>query len=418
MSVEDIILTFAILLAAGLAAEPVARILRLPVMLVLIGFGSILGPELTGAVDVPLDSTGAQLLLTLGVSVILFNGGLQLSLRVLQQVAVGLGLLSIAGVIITAALVGVVASLVFDVPMSMGLLIGAVLAPTDPAILIPLFERLRLRPKVAQTVIAESALNDPIGAVLALALSSVVLSGESSFTEPVLDFVTELAISLGLGVAFGIGISLIVSTRRFGIWRETAAIAMLLAVSASYVSVGSAGGSGYLGAFLAGLIVGNIDTLKLGMHSEREQEMRTVIGTVAEVMVMLVFLVLGANLPWGDLADEIGPALAVLATLIFVARPLAVLACILPDRRGRWTRNETIFVAWTRETGVLPAALAGIMVSLGIPDANLVVICVALAVILTLALQATTKGWLARRLDLLDTSAQEVYPPPGNGRAG
>jgi Kef-type K+ transport system membrane component KefB len=79
VSTEDIVLTLAIMLAAGLAAEPIARILRLPVMLVLIGAGSILGPELTGAIDVPLDSTGAQLLLTLGVSVILFNGGLQLS---------------------------------------------------------------------------------------------------------------------------------------------------------------------------------------------------------------------------------------------------------------------------------------------------------------------------------------------------
>ncbi len=415
MSIEDIVLTLAIMLAAGLAAEPIARILRLPVMLVLIGAGSILGPELTGAIDVPLDSTGAQLLLTLGVSVILFNGGLQLSLRVLHQVAIGLGLLSIVGVIITAAIVGVVAAAAFDVPLSMGFLIGAVLAPTDPAILIPLFERLRLRPKVSQTVIAESALNDPIGAVLALALSTVVLSGESSLAEPVLDFVTELAISLGLGVAFGVAISYIVSTRRLGIWEESAAAVMLLAVTASYFSVDYAGGSGYLGAFLAGLIVGNMDTLRLGMHSEHERSMRTVVATVAETMVMLVFIVLGANLPWSALVDEIGPALLVLATLIFVARPIAVLACILPDRRGAWTRNETVFVGWTRETGVLPAALAGIMVSLDVPDADLIVICVAVAVILTLSIQATTKGWLARRLGLLEIELREVPPPAARG---
>ena len=73
---------------------------------------------------------------------------------------------------------GVVAYLVFDLPCTAALLVGAVLAPTDPAILIPLFVRSRLRPKVAQTVIAESAFNDPTGAALALALAGVVLTGE------------------------------------------------------------------------------------------------------------------------------------------------------------------------------------------------------------------------------------------------
>jgi NhaP-type Na+/H+ or K+/H+ antiporter len=74
--------------------------------------------------------------------------------RILSQVAVGLGLLVIPGVIITAVICGLVAAAAFDVSISMGLLIGAALAPTDPAILIPLFERIRIRPKVSQTVIA------------------------------------------------------------------------------------------------------------------------------------------------------------------------------------------------------------------------------------------------------------------------
>jgi len=90
-------------------------------------------------------------------------------------------------------------------------------------------------------------------------------------------------------------------------------------------------------------------------------------------------------------------------TLVLVARPLAVLACLLPDRRGRWSRQEVLFLSWTRETGVVPAALAGLVVSMGVPHAELVVVCVALAVIITLALQATTKHALARRLGLIET---------------
>ena len=137
-------------------------------MLVLVGVGALLGPSVLDLIDVPLTSTGAQVLLTLGVSFILFYGGLHLSVRVLRQVAFGLGMLVIPGVIITAVVCGLVAALVFDVPVTTGLLIGAVLAPTDPATLIPLFRRMGLRPKLEQTIVAESALNDPTGAVLAL----------------------------------------------------------------------------------------------------------------------------------------------------------------------------------------------------------------------------------------------------------
>ena len=80
---------------------------------------------------------------------------------------------------------------------------GAVLAPTDPAILIPLFIRSRLRPKVAQTVVAESAFNDPTGAALALALAGVLLSGDGSLAHPVEDFLVDLLISTVIGVVAG-----------------------------------------------------------------------------------------------------------------------------------------------------------------------------------------------------------------------
>jgi cell volume regulation protein A len=411
VTVKDVTLTLALMLGAGLVSQLVADYLRAPRMLLLLGTGALLGPSVSDAIDVPLASTGAQLLLTLGVSFILFHGGLQLSTRVLSSVAGGLTMLVIPGVILTAIVTGLVAAAVFGVPLSTGFLIGAALAPTDPAILIPLFERIRLRPKISQTIIAESALNDPTGAVLALAVAGVVLSGSASLTEPLKRFVIDLSISAALGVVFGVVLCAAVSSRRAGIWRESAAIAVMAVVSAGFFSIDSAGGSGYLGAFIAGLIVGNMGELGLAMHSHHERDMRVLVATVADVMVMLVFVVLGANLPWHSIVDELGPALAVVATLIFVARPIAVLVSLLPDRRGAWSRKEIVFLSWTRETGVVPAALAGIVVGLGVPRADLVVTTVALAIVLTLAVQATTKRWLARRLDLLEDGAALAGPP-------
>src|SRR3954471_4211170 len=298
MTVRDVILTITLMLGAGLVSQLVADYLRAPRMLVLLFAGALLGPSVSGAIDVPLDSMGPQLLLTIGVSFILFHGGLQLSTRVLGRVVVGLLMLVVPGVILTARITGGVAASAFGLPLSSGLLMGAALAPTDPAILIPLFERMRLRAKVSQTIIAESALNDPTGAVLALAFAGVVLSGSASLTAPLTDFLVDLALSTALGIVFGIVLSAVVSSRRTGIWRESAAIVVIAVVAGSFFSIDSAGGSGYLGAFLAGLILGNMPLLGLGMHSHHEDEMRAFVSTVSHSMVMLVFITLGANLPW------------------------------------------------------------------------------------------------------------------------
>jgi cell volume regulation protein A len=402
MTVRDAIGTLALMLGAGLTARIVADVARVPAMLLLIAAGAILSP----AIDVPLDGAGAQLLLTLGVSFILFHGGLGLSVGVLSRTALGLGLLVVPGVLVTAAVTGAVAAWAFDVPLLTGLLIGAALSPTDPAILIPLFDRLGLRRKLAETIVAESALNDPTGAVLALAFAAAVLAGKGSVSEPMVEFVSDVGISIGLGVVFGVVLALLISTRRAGVWRESAPLAVAVVVAASFVSIDFAGGSGYLGAFLAGLIVSNMDELGLGMHSRHEEEMRRLVASISDVVVILVFVTLGANLPWDALGEEFGPALLVVGALILVARPLVIALCLLPDRRGRWTRNELLFMGWTRETGVLPAAIAGILVGMGVPDADLVTVSVALALVVTVLLQTTTKPWLARRLRLLEPGAE------------
>lgn len=413
---RDVVLTLALLLAAGLAARLMAQALRLPEVLALVGVGALIGPSVLDVVDVPLSSLGAQLLFTLGISAILFHGGLCLSVDVLRGVWVSLGLLAIVGVMVTTAIVGVAAAALFGLPIEQGLLIGAVLSPTDPAILIPLFIGSRLRRKVAQTVIAESALNDPTGAVLALAIAAIVLSGETSIGAPVGDFAGELALSTVFGLVAGVVLAATISSRRTGVWRDSAPIAVLAVVAISYVSLDSAGGSGYLGAFLAGLVVGNMQRLRLAMHSEHERDLRSFAATLSDVVTGLVFLVMGASLPFDAIADHVLPGLAVIAVLVLVARPLTVLACTLPDRRARWSSGELAFLCWSRETGVVPAALVGVLVGLGVPGGEVLASVVALAIIVTLLVQAMPALWLARRLRLLESSIHVAETRPATPR--
>ena len=399
---RDVLLTLSLLLGAALAARFVASLIRVPEILVLVLFGALFGPSALDVVDVPLDSIGAQLLFTLGVSLILFYGGLNLSLVVLRRVWVGIGMLVIPGVVLTAAIVGVAAHLAFDLSWTAALLMGAVLSPTDPAILIPLFVRSRLRPKVAQTVVAESAFNDPTGAVLALTLAGVLLTGGGSIATPVSEFVVDLAISTVIGLVAGVLLAATISSRRAGIWRESSAAAVMAVVTIGYFSLDSAGGSGYLGAFLAGLIVGNMEHLGLAMHSKHERDLRQFAFSIADLVTLFVFVVLGANIPFDTLGEYLLPAFAVLATLLLLARPLTVLVCTLPDRRAGWTGPELAFLCWTRETGVVPAALVGVLAGLGVPNTDVYAAVVALAIVMTLILQALPAAWLAGRLGLLD----------------
>lgn len=408
---RDVIETVAIMLGAGLLCELVAGLVRLPRMVLLLAAGIVLGPFALDALDFELDSIGVQLLLTLGVSFILFHGGLGLSLHVLSRVGVGLALLALPGVVLAALVTGAVATVAFDVPFEVGFLIGAVLAPTDPAILIPLFERLRVREKVVQTVVAESALNDVVGAVLALAVAGFVIEGNSSVTGPLEEFLVDLGISTALGLGFGFALAVLISNRRAGVWRDSPIVAVLAVIAGGYFSIETAGGSGYLGAFVAGLLVGNTDVLRLGMHEQHERALRSFTSVVTDIVVIFVFITVGVNLPLDTIPDEALPALATLAALILLARPLIVAGALLPDRRGRWTREELVFVAWTRETGVVPAALVGVLVAEGVGYEDELITVVALAIVVTLLLHASTKPWLARRLGL-----SEPESGPGVGR--
>ncbi len=407
MEVEHILRDFGLILGAGLVAQFLATFLRVPEMIMLVAVGALVGPSVLGIVENPLGGVGAQLLFNFGVALILFHGGVGISLRVISRTAVGLGLLVLPGVLLTALIVGAVVAPVFGVSLIVAFMIGAVLAPTDPAILIPLFERLGLRPKVSQTVIAESAFNDVTGTVLVLTLVEVVQAGHVTVSGPILEFFKELSLGAVIGVGAGLLLAYAVSsTARAGIWDESPGVAILAVVALVYFSSETLGGSAYLAAFVMGLIVGNMGEFRLRQHEESERLLESFVGQVAEIAVLLVFVTLGINLPFDALGEYFFGGLLVMVIFIFVARPLTVLACLLPDRRGRWTRNEVVFLGWCRYTGVIPAAVASILLARGVEGAEIAVSLVALAVVATLLLQATTAGYVARRLNLIED------PPP------
>jgi cell volume regulation protein A len=207
-----------------------------------------------------------------------------------------------------------------------------------------------------------------------------------------------------LGVGAGLLLALMVSSHALGIWRESPAVAILAIVALTYFTTDELGGSAYLAAFVMGLIVGNMERLGLRRRADHVTQLDTFMAQVSELAVLAVFVTLGINLPLDALWDNLWGGLLLMVAFLFLARPLTVLACLVPDRRGHWSREEIVFLCWCRETGVVPAAVAGLLLARGVEGAEIVAAMVALAVLTTLLVQATTAGALARRLGLVETA--------------
>jgi cell volume regulation protein A len=119
-------------------------------------------------------------------------------------------------------------------------------------------------------------------------------------------------------------------------------------------------------------------------------------------MRLFIFILLGTQVDFTEIRAHWEAAIAIVAVLMLLARPLTVFLCALPDRRARWTFAEMLFMCWTRETGVIPAALAGLLLATEAPGAHLIASVIFVAILMTILIQAPTTQWLARRLGLLD----------------
>jgi cell volume regulation protein A len=137
------------------------------------------------------------------------------------------------------------------------------------------------------------------------------------------------------------------------------------------------------------------------MMEGEQEKLDDYVMTTGLIMRMFIFILLGTQVDFGLMHKYLLGGVAVVGVFMLVARPVTVFLCALPDRRANWTLKELLFMCWTRETGVIPAALAGLLMGVGAPEAKLIASVTFLAVLMTILIQATTTRWLARKLDLL-----------------
>src|SRR5262249_49101700 len=117
---------------------------------------------------------------------------------------------------------------------------------------------------------------------------------------------------------------------------------------------------------------------------------------------LFIFLLLGAQFNFALMNQYLVGGIVVVMVFMLIARPVTVFICAPPDRRARWSLNEILFMCWTRETGVIPAALAGLLLGMKAPGAEAIASITFIAILMTILIQAPTTEWLGRRLGLLE----------------
>src|SRR3989338_4195392 len=280
--------------------------------------------------------------------------------------------------------------------------LGAVLAPTDPATLVPVFKQVKIKERVAQTVMTESAFNDAMGAIITFTVLGVAMgAGEFSACDALIDLLKQSFLGILIGGILGYMAAFLISHQKFGFLAEYSPVATLMAVIGAYMSADGMHASGFMAVFVFGIMLGNQESLGFKRIYHDEAILEDFIMTTSLIMRMFIFILLGAQVDFGLMNQYILGGAAVVAVFMLVARPVTVFLCALPDRRAKWSFKEMLFMCWTRETGVIPGALAGILVGMKAPGAQIIASVTFIAILVTILIQATTTKWLAKKLDLL-----------------
>jgi cell volume regulation protein A len=396
------LLSCGLVLAIGTPTALLAQKIRIPDVALFLVAGMLLGPQALGLIDIKADSALNQIILLFGASYILFDGGASLRFGILKQVWITIVVIATVGVVIAALIVGIAAHFVLGVPLAVALLLGATLASTDPATLVPIFRQVRIRDRVAQTVMSESAFNDAMAAIVTFGvLSAAMGAGDFSFAASLLDLFKQSAIGIVAGAVFGYLAAVLIAHERWSFLAEYAPVVTLVAVIGAYFAADGMQASGFMAVFVFGIVLGNKDAFGFVMEAGETQKLDEFIATTSFIMRLFIFILLGTQVDFGLMAQYWRGGAVVVAILMLVARPIVVFVCALADRRARWSFREMLFMCWTRETGVIPAALAGLLLGMDAPGAKMIASVTFIAILMTILIQAPTTRWLAGQLGLL-----------------
>jgi cell volume regulation protein A len=324
------------------------------------------------------------------VVVILFDGGMHIGWRRLRASIVPITSLGLLGTFGTAAVVAAGCHLLLGLGWTTSGLIGAALAPTDPAVMFSVLGRREVGGRTDTILEGESGANDPVGIALMLAMIQFATASHGSF----LIVLREFALATSVGLAFGIVAGrLLVPLMRLrlpsaGLYP----VRTLAACGVVYGVTSVAHGSGFLAVFVAGILVGDA-------RAPFKAEIESFHSSLASLAEVAAFGGLGLTIDLTFVAHDLVwlRGLAVAALLVFVARPLVGSLLLAPVRLNR---GERLFLLWGGLKGAVPILLAAFAVLAKVHDAELIYSLVFVAVAFSVLVQGTTVPFAAGRLGI------------------
>lgn len=390
ISIDYLILTAAILLLLSIVASKTSGRLGVPSLLLFLLIGMLAGADGLGGIDFA-NTALVQLLGVFALIIILFSGGLDTRWESVKPVLLKGLILSTIGVMLTAAIVGIVVWQLTEFSLVEGLLLGAIISSTDAAAVFSILrsKNLGLKKRLRPLLELESGSNDPMAFFLTITLMQLLLVPDTSLWEGLLSFLLQMSIGGLVGYLMGRLMVWVLNHIRLdydGLYPVLIIGLVLLIYSLAVFFKGN----GFLAVYIAGVILGNHSFI-------HKRSILKFFDGQAWLMQIIMFLALGLLVYPSRIVPVIGIGLLVSFVLIFVARPLSV---FLSLAIFKMQIREKLLISWVGLRGAVPIIFAIFPLMAGLPNAEMIFNIVFFVVLTSVAVQGTTLAPVARWLGL------------------
>ncbi|MEB3290524.1 MAG: cation:proton antiporter [Leptolyngbya sp.] len=395
----ELTLQMVLTVLAGVTAQVVGEFVRVPSIIFLLVFGIGLGPDGFGLLHPQSLGVGLEVMVSLSVALILFEGGLSLELSELGQVSSSLRNLVTIGVFVTLIGGGVAAHWLGEFPWSLAFLYASLVVVTGPTVITPLLRQVQVDRKVSTLLEGEGVLIDPVGAVLAVVVLGIILNGDADVGS----VVGGLTLRLGIGTVIGaIGGGLMGWFLKRASFvsddlRNLVVLAGLWGIFGLAQTVRSE--SGLMATVVAGLLVRSLSV-------PDERLLRRFKGQLTVLAVSVLFILLAADLSIASVVALGWGAVGTVLVLMLLVRPVSIWIC---TRSSDMNWRQKVFLSWIAPRGIVSASVASLFAILlteqDISGGDAIKALVFLTIIMTVLVQGLTARWVAQWLGIAKTKA-------------
>ena len=366
--------------------------IKVPAIVLLLFAGFLIKPVLNSIIPVPVFDDLLFPFVSMAVSIILFEGALTLNFSQIKGLRRMIINLISTGVLVTWVVVGVACHLIMDISWMISMLFGALVVVTGPTVIMPLMRAIKPKQKLANILMWEGILIDPVGALLAVLVYEFILNHDTLHAVSVYGAMIGVGISLGVSGGWLLGQAL----KRHWFPQYLINVAVIASMMALYVlSNRLESESGLLTVTVMGIVMANMKEVDVSGILEFKE-------TLSVFLISGVFILLSARVEVGDFLYLGWEIFLLLAVILFIARPLAIWVSAWGTQG--LSMKELLFLSWISPRGIVSASVATLFAlnleSQNMEGAQLLVPLVFSVIITTVVLQSLTARWVAKLLDV------------------